>query len=62
MAQTRTNRDEEIEEARIDPVCGMEVSKEDTSAEKTEYGGKTCYFCSPECRQAFERSPEEYEV
>ena len=42
-----------------DPVCGMEVN-EKTAKHKTEYKGKTYYFCSPACKTAFDKSPAKY--
>lgn len=42
-----------------DPVCGMQVS-EQAAAEKTDYQGRTYYFCSPACKAAFDRNPEKY--
>lgn len=42
-----------------DPVCGMEVAEEKAAA-TTEYGGTTYYFCSRNCKSAFERDPEKY--
>ena len=47
-----------IEEA-IDPVCGMSVNLE-KAKHQTEYDGKTYSFCCAGCKQAFEKSPEEY--
>ncbi|MBU0702720.1 MAG: YHS domain-containing protein [Chloroflexi bacterium] len=41
-----------------DVVCGMEVDPE--TAAKTEYKGKTYYFCAPGCKTAFEKDPEKY--
>jgi YHS domain-containing protein len=43
----------------IDPVCKMTVD-EKTAHFKTEYAGKTYYFCAPGCKKAFEEHPEEY--
>src|SRR6266852_796931 len=43
----------------IDPVCGMTVEPESAAA-KTEYAGKTYYFCNPGCAKAFERKPEAF--
>jgi len=43
----------------IDPVCKMHVDPE-TAAAKTEYKGKTYYFCAPGCKVAFEKDPEKY--
>lgn len=42
-----------------DVVCGMTVDTE-TAPAKTEYKGKTYYFCSQGCRVAFARDPEKY--
>ncbi len=42
-----------------DPVCGMDVDEEETDF-KTEYEGKTYYFCAPGCKTLFEENPEEY--
>jgi len=42
-----------------DPVCGMDV-EEATAAGKSEYEGKTFYFCSAECQEEFEDDPESY--
>jgi YHS domain-containing protein len=42
-----------------DPVCNMEV--DERSAEfKSHYARKTYYFCSEECKNQFESSPEQY--
>src|SRR5712691_1032272 len=43
----------------IDPVCGMTVEPESAAA-KTEYAGKTYYFCNPGCAKAFDRKPEAF--
>lgn len=42
-----------------DPVCGMEV-EERTAPAKSEYKGKTYYFCAPGCKRAFDANPERY--
>lgn len=42
-----------------DPVCGMMVDPE-TAPAKSEYKGKTYYFCAPGCKAAFEKDPEKY--
>jgi len=42
-----------------DPVCGMTVDEEKAAA-KSEYMGKTYYFCSQGCKAAFEKDPEKY--
>ncbi len=38
---------------QIDPVCGMQVD-ENTAQYKTDYNGKTYYFCAPGCKKAFD--------
>jgi len=43
----------------IDPVCGMEVD-ERTTKDKGMHEGTTYYFCSKECQDEFEVSPEDY--
>jgi YHS domain-containing protein len=42
-----------------DPVCGMEVD-EKTANWKSEYKGKTYYFCAPGCKADFDKDPEKY--
>ncbi|MBW7883018.1 MAG: YHS domain-containing protein [Caldilineaceae bacterium] len=42
-----------------DPVCGMMVDTETTQL-KSEYKGKTYYFCAPGCKTAFDKRPEAY--
>ena len=43
----------------VDPVCKMEIEEEDAVA-TFEYLGEVFYFCSENCRQAFEEDPESY--
>ena len=43
----------------IDPVCGMEVD-ERTTDDKAAYNGTTYYFCSVDCKDEFQASPEDY--
>jgi YHS domain-containing protein len=42
-----------------DPVCGMEVDQKSAAAE-SEYQGRTYYFCSPGCKNAFDKEPQKY--
>jgi YHS domain-containing protein len=42
-----------------DLVCGMDIRPE-TAAGKSEYKGKTYYFCSPGCKRSFDKDPEKY--
>jgi YHS domain-containing protein len=44
-----------------DPVCGMEVDKKEAEF-TSQYGGKTYYFCSEDCKQQFERRPEQFAI
>ncbi|MBU0557978.1 MAG: YHS domain-containing protein [Bacteroidetes bacterium] len=44
-----------------DPVCGMEIIPQSgTKAEKTDYKGKTYYFCSTSCKDKFIQAPVKY--
>ncbi len=42
-----------------DPVCGMTFPPEQAAA-KTEFNGKTYYFCAPGCLERFKASPQKY--
>lgn len=41
------------------PVCGAEVDPA-TVEDKSEYKGKTYYFCCGHCKAAFDKEPEKY--
>lgn len=43
----------------VDPVCGMTVD-ENTTQLKSEYMGKTYYFCSAGCKKSFDDDPAKY--
>jgi YHS domain-containing protein len=45
-----------------DPVCGMDVSvsKAEKLGGKSTFRGRTCYFCSHECKLQFEKEPGRY--
>ena len=43
----------------IDPVCKMQV-EESKAAAKSDYNGKTYYFCCPGCKARFDRNPQDY--
>jgi len=45
-------------EIAIDPICGMSAGTE--KGLKTEYEGKSYYFCSPHCQAAFEKEAQKY--
>lgn len=42
-----------------DPVCGMRIDADDAAA-TAEYEGKTYYFCSQICHDAFVADPAAY--
>jgi membrane fusion protein, copper/silver efflux system len=48
-----------VEKAK-DLVCGMDVDPKMAGVLKTEYKGKTYYFCSEMCKKSFEANPEKY--
>jgi len=42
-----------------DPVCGMMVDEKKTKL-KSDYKGKTYYFCAPSCKTTFDKDPAKY--
>lgn len=42
-----------------DVVCGMQVDPA-KAAGKSDYNGKTYYFCSATCKKNFDASPQQY--
>jgi len=42
-----------------DPVCGMTVN-EKTAKFKSDYMGKTYYFCNQPCKATFDKNPSVY--
>ena len=42
-----------------DPVCGM-IIDEKTAAGRSEYNGKTYYFCAAVCKRKFDENPEKF--
>ena len=42
-----------------DVICGMQVDPT-KAAGKSDYNGKTYYFCSPACKSKFEANPKLY--
>ena len=42
-----------------DPVCGMMIDR-DTAAAKSQYQGRTFYFCSVECKGKFDAAPDRF--
>jgi YHS domain-containing protein len=43
----------------VDPVCDMEI-EQDAAEATLEYLGEVFYFCSENCKEAFEEDPESY--
>jgi YHS domain-containing protein len=43
----------------IDPVCKMKID-ENNAAGKSEYNGKTYYFCAQSCKTKFDQRPQAY--
>jgi len=43
----------------IDPVCGMQVDEQSSTATAV-HAGKTWYFCSARCQHEFEANPSKY--
>ena len=46
-------------ETVTDPVCGMQISPDDAVATEERYG-RTYYFCSSGCHDAFLQDPDRY--
>jgi YHS domain-containing protein len=42
-----------------DPVCGMQVEEKKAKATAV-HEGHTYAFCSPSCKQTFEKTPEKF--
>jgi len=59
IASGSANKREGVSEMEKDPVCGMDVDPA-TSEHPIQYQARIYYFCSPECRRAFEADPTEY--
>jgi FtsP/CotA-like multicopper oxidase with cupredoxin domain/YHS domain-containing protein len=51
--------EEERMAMEVDPVCGMRIDGEE-AAGTVEFGGKTFYFCSQTCLDAFKGDPTSY--
>jgi Cu+-exporting ATPase len=44
-----------------DPVCGM-IVKTDEAAGRSEYQGKSYFFCAVTCKERFDRNPQTFIV
>jgi Cu+-exporting ATPase len=56
---TPDTTEEAATEMVTDPVCGMRIDPDDAVA-SAEYEGKTYYFCSQACHDAFVDDPASY--
>jgi xanthine dehydrogenase accessory factor len=50
---------EEVSQSATDPVCGMAIGVGE-SIYRSEYEGKSIYFCCAGCKQTFDRQPEAF--
>jgi YHS domain-containing protein len=57
-AQDAKKTDEKAVKEAQDPVCGMMVDT--ATAPKTEFKGKTYYFCSIDEKKEFDKAPSTY--
>ena len=58
-ASVTKTQEKEAPEMVKDLVCGMEIDTKKAPA-KSEYMGKTYYFCSLACKKAFDQNPAKY--
>lgn len=42
-----------------DPICGMNID-ESAAAGRSEYQGRTYFFCSSACKTKFDQNPQQY--
>jgi YHS domain-containing protein len=57
-AQDVKKADQKAPTEALDPVCGMTVKTADSP--KSEFKGKTYYFCSISDKQEFDKAPASY--
>jgi YHS domain-containing protein/TusA-related sulfurtransferase len=50
---------QKADDTATDPVCGMTVKKSEAKV-TFDHEGKTYYFCSAGCKEAFAKDPEKY--
>lgn len=55
----RSPKGDRVFSLRFDPVCAMVISPGRARATLT-HGAETYYFCSPNCRDCFQRDPDPY--
>jgi YHS domain-containing protein len=44
---------------KTDPICGMQVDRNE-AAGRSEYQGRSYYFCSKGCKRTFDQNPAQY--
>ena len=49
----------EEKELVTDPVCGMELRKDEASV-NARWDGVTYFFCADQCREQFDKSPASF--
>jgi YHS domain-containing protein len=57
--RVRIERNDLEDVMAVDPVCKMTVD-ENKAAGKSEYNGKTYYFCATSCKTRFDKEPAKY--
>ena len=58
--EEKTISEPEVPEIAIDPICKMDVETA-TATLVSEYDGKKYYFCSPHCKDTFDKNPAQYQ-
>jgi xanthine dehydrogenase accessory factor len=58
-SQQEESDPEEVSQSAIDPVCGMAVDASG-STYRSEYEGRSFYFCCAGCKQTFDKRPESF--
>jgi len=59
VAAPARGQEKQPEEKVKDPVCGMTIDKAAAKG-KSDYQGKTYYFCSDGCKKKFDAEPGKY--
>lgn len=60
-ADTKASSSEETTTvSAVCPVMGTKIPDVSKASGKSEYKGKTYYFCCPGCKPAFDKDPEKY--
>jgi YHS domain-containing protein len=60
QSQTKSPSPKPESNTAVDPVCGMDVTTT-SSTERLEKAGHVYFFCSAECREQFEASPDDFD-